>query len=59
MEAQFARKKKTDKHPHTNMAKAALNMLTRTCNRSICASATRGGCFLPKSRLSSYSRRSS
>jgi NAD(P)-dependent dehydrogenase (short-subunit alcohol dehydrogenase family) len=30
MEAQFARKKKTDKHPHTNMAKAALNMLTRT-----------------------------
>jgi NAD(P)-dependent dehydrogenase (short-subunit alcohol dehydrogenase family) len=30
MEAQFARKKKTDKHPHTNMAKASLNMLTRT-----------------------------
>ena len=30
MEAQFARNKKTDKHPHTNMAKAALNMLTRT-----------------------------
>ncbi|HEU5059367.1 MAG TPA: SDR family oxidoreductase [Kofleriaceae bacterium] len=30
MEAQFARKKKTDKHPHTNMAKAALNMMTRT-----------------------------
>jgi len=30
MEAQFTRKKKTDKHPHTNMAKAALNMLTRT-----------------------------
>src|SRR5207248_2355231 len=30
MEAQFSRKKKTDKHPHTNMAKAALNMLTRT-----------------------------
>jgi NAD(P)-dependent dehydrogenase (short-subunit alcohol dehydrogenase family) len=30
MEAQFSRNKKTDKHPHTNMAKAALNMLTRT-----------------------------
>jgi NAD(P)-dependent dehydrogenase (short-subunit alcohol dehydrogenase family) len=30
MEAKFARNKKTDKHPHTNMAKAALNMLTRT-----------------------------
>ena len=30
MEAQFARNTKTDKHPHTNMAKAALNMLTRT-----------------------------
>jgi len=30
MEAQFARRKKTERHPHTNMAKAALNMLTRT-----------------------------
>jgi NAD(P)-dependent dehydrogenase (short-subunit alcohol dehydrogenase family) len=30
MEAQFSRGKKTDRHPHTNMAKAALNMLTRT-----------------------------
>jgi NAD(P)-dependent dehydrogenase (short-subunit alcohol dehydrogenase family) len=30
MEAQFSRRKKTDKHPHTNMAKAALNMMTRT-----------------------------
>jgi NAD(P)-dependent dehydrogenase (short-subunit alcohol dehydrogenase family) len=30
MEAQFSRHKKTDKHPHTNMAKAALNMMTRT-----------------------------
>ncbi len=30
MEAQFSRNKKTDRHPHTNMAKAALNMLTRT-----------------------------
>ena len=31
MEGQFYRIAKTDKHPHTNMAKAALNMLTRTC----------------------------
>ena len=30
MEASFSRRKKTDRHPHTNMAKAALNMLTRT-----------------------------
>ena len=30
MEGQFNRSHKTDKHPHTNMAKAALNMLTRT-----------------------------
>jgi NAD(P)-dependent dehydrogenase (short-subunit alcohol dehydrogenase family) len=30
MEASFSRKKKTTKHPHTNMAKAALNMMTRT-----------------------------
>lgn len=30
MEAVFSRHKKTDKHPHTNMAKAALNMMTRT-----------------------------
>lgn len=30
MEGSFSRGKKTDKHPHTNMAKAALNMLTRT-----------------------------
>jgi NAD(P)-dependent dehydrogenase (short-subunit alcohol dehydrogenase family) len=30
MEGQFARGTKTDKHPHTNMAKAALNMLTLT-----------------------------
>jgi NAD(P)-dependent dehydrogenase (short-subunit alcohol dehydrogenase family) len=30
VEGQFARGTKTDKHPHTNMAKAALNMLTRT-----------------------------
>ena len=30
MEGQFYRSYKTDKHPHTNMAKAALNMMTRT-----------------------------
>ena len=30
MEGQFYREFKTDRHPHTNMAKAALNMMTRT-----------------------------
>jgi NAD(P)-dependent dehydrogenase (short-subunit alcohol dehydrogenase family) len=30
MEGSFSRDRKTPKHPHTNMAKAALNMLTRT-----------------------------
>jgi NAD(P)-dependent dehydrogenase (short-subunit alcohol dehydrogenase family) len=30
VEGQFSRGTKTDKHPHTNMAKAALNMMTRT-----------------------------
>ncbi|NOY90477.1 MAG: SDR family oxidoreductase [Deltaproteobacteria bacterium] len=30
VEGQFNRSFKTDKHPHTNMAKAALNMMTRT-----------------------------
>ena len=30
MEGQFYRTYKSDKHPHTNMAKASLNMLTRT-----------------------------
>ena len=30
MEGQFYRTLKTDRHPHTNMAKAALNMMTRT-----------------------------
>ena len=30
VEGQFYRAFKTDKHPHTNMAKAALNMMTRT-----------------------------
>ena len=30
MEGQFGRNSKTEFHPHTNMAKAGLNMLTRT-----------------------------
>jgi NAD(P)-dependent dehydrogenase (short-subunit alcohol dehydrogenase family) len=30
MEGQFARENKTPFHPHTNMAKAAMNMMTRT-----------------------------
>jgi len=30
MEGQFYKTFKTDKHPHTNMAKASLNMMTRT-----------------------------
>ena len=30
MEGKFTRYTKTDKHPHTNMAKAALNMMTQT-----------------------------
>ncbi|QDU68455.1 SDR family NAD(P)-dependent oxidoreductase [Engelhardtia mirabilis] len=30
MEGQFSRRLKTTRHPHTNMAKAALNMVTRT-----------------------------
>ena len=30
MEGSFSRKNKTDRHPHTNAAKAALNMMTRT-----------------------------
>ncbi|MBN8549710.1 MAG: SDR family oxidoreductase [Deltaproteobacteria bacterium] len=33
MEGKFARHTKTDKHPHTNMAKAALNMMTYTSAR--------------------------
>lgn len=33
MEGKFNRSTKTDKHPHTNMAKAALNMLTLTSAR--------------------------
>ncbi len=31
VEGQFSYANKTPRHPHTNMAKAALNMLTRTC----------------------------
>lgn len=30
VEGQFYRRQKTTRHPHTNMAKAALNMMTRT-----------------------------
>ncbi len=30
MEGSFSRRTKTDKHPHTNMAKASLNMMTLT-----------------------------
>lgn len=30
MEGQFARRNKTSRHPHTNCAKASLNMMTRT-----------------------------
>ena len=37
MEGQFGRFNKTDKHPHTNMAKAALNMLTVTSARDYAA----------------------
>lgn len=33
MEGKFLRRTKTDKHPHTNMAKAALNMMTLTSAR--------------------------
>jgi NAD(P)-dependent dehydrogenase (short-subunit alcohol dehydrogenase family) len=33
MEGIFSRGTKTDKHPHTNMAKAALNMMTLTAAR--------------------------
>jgi len=35
MEGQFARAYKGPGHPHTNMAKAALNMLTRTSSREL------------------------
>jgi NAD(P)-dependent dehydrogenase (short-subunit alcohol dehydrogenase family) len=33
VEGQFAFRHKTPHHPHTNMAKAALNMMTRTCGQ--------------------------
>jgi NAD(P)-dependent dehydrogenase (short-subunit alcohol dehydrogenase family) len=35
MEGKFTRYTKTDRHPHTNMAKAALNMLTHTSAREL------------------------
>ena len=35
MEGQFYRNFKTTRHPHTNMAKAALNMMTRTVGRRL------------------------
>jgi NAD(P)-dependent dehydrogenase (short-subunit alcohol dehydrogenase family) len=35
MEGKFTRYTKTDKHPHTNMAKAALNMLTLTSSKDL------------------------
>ena len=38
MEGQFTRPSKTAAHPHTNMAKAALNMLTRTSAQDLAAS---------------------
>jgi NAD(P)-dependent dehydrogenase (short-subunit alcohol dehydrogenase family) len=38
MEGSFSRPFKSVRHPHTNMAKAALNMLTRTCAEDYAAS---------------------
>jgi len=35
MEGKFYRFKKEDRHPHTNMAKAALNMLTHTSSSDL------------------------
>ena len=35
MEGKFYRFKKEDRHPHTNMAKAALNMMTHTAAQSL------------------------
>ena len=40
MEGQFYKRFKNSTHPHTNMAKAALNMMTRTC-----------GCYYALSRI--------
>jgi NAD(P)-dependent dehydrogenase (short-subunit alcohol dehydrogenase family) len=37
VEGRFAVRNKTDGHPHTNMAKAALNMLTRTSGPGLAA----------------------
>ena len=37
MEGKFLRYKKADRHPHTNMAKAALNMLTHTSASGLAA----------------------
>ena len=42
MEGSFSRGTKTDKHPHTNMAKAALNMMTLTSAPDY----ARGGIFM-------------
>ena len=38
MEGKFSRYIKTERHPHTNMAKAALNMLTHTSARDLAKS---------------------
>ncbi|MBG0812637.1 SDR family oxidoreductase [Planomonospora sp. ID82291] len=38
MEGSFSRRNKTVRHPHTNMAKASLNMLTRTAAADYAAS---------------------
>ncbi len=38
MEGKFHRFKKEDRHPHTNMAKAALNMLTHTSSATLAKS---------------------
>ena len=38
MEGSFSRGTKTDKHPHTNMAKAALNMMTLTAAKDFAES---------------------
>ena len=43
MEGKFARHTKTDKHPHTNMAKAALNMMTLTSAPDYAKSGIFGG----------------
>jgi NAD(P)-dependent dehydrogenase (short-subunit alcohol dehydrogenase family) len=35
IEGQFSQRRKPSRHPHTNMAKAALNMLTRTVSEEL------------------------